>query len=224
MPKYLTSNTLFFMKNYLLLFIAFVLSSSCSNALSKGFKTVNYENLKVKEFSLNNINKQGYFNNSLKYSLSKSKGSFDVNFQHAFFAGFLGYSDGNFALSYGAGYAPRVAFVFNNEFSLNLGTNVQVLLPSGSFSGIGISLPLLIGLAYGAPASQHSNNTIGAIFNLGLSQVLIEDSPDVINFFGPTAEIGFAFMEYMQIRLTMVSSFDNLGSELFFSAGLGIEI
>jgi hypothetical protein len=159
-----------------------------------------------------------------KLTLTQKKNNSNIAFQHAFFASFLGYSDGNFALSYGIGYAPRIAFIVNDDFSYNLGTHVQAILPSGSFEGIGVSMPLLVGLAYGAPSSSNTNKAMGMIFNVGLSQVLIEDSPDSIVFLGATSEIGFAFNDYMQIRLTVVSSFEDWGSTLFFSGCFGIEI
>jgi hypothetical protein len=166
----------------------------------------------------------GYAVAENKWALAQKNSHTNIKFQHAFFASFLGYSDGNFALSYGIGYAPRIAFIVNDDFSYNLGTHVQAILPSGSFEGIGVSMPLLVGLAYGAPSSSNTNKAMGMIFNVGLSQVLIEDSPDSIVFLGATSEIGFAFNDYMQIRLTVVSSFEDWGSTLFFSGCFGIEI
>jgi hypothetical protein len=178
----------------------------------------------IKSFGAYHTGAMGCSNAETKLVLTQKKSNLNVVFQHAFFASFLGYSDGNFALSYGIGYAPRIAFIVNDDFSYNVGTHLQAILPSGSFEGIGVSMPLLFGLAYGAPSSSNTNKAMGMIFNAGLSQVMIEDSPDSIVFLGPTSEIGFAFNDYMQIRLTVVSSFEDWGSTLFFSGCFGIEI
>lgn len=206
-----------------------------TSKVRKNSKTLNYNlyQYKVKVSQLGffkhtcgvgHIVAMGYPKTENKLASAQKKSNLSVQFQHAFFGSFLGYSDGNFALSYGIGYAPRIAFIINDDFSYNVGTHLQAILPSGSFEGIGVSMPFLVGLAYGGAATSNTNKTMGMIFNAGLSQVMIEDSPDSIVFLGPTSEIGFVFNEYMQIRLTVVSSIEDWGSTLFFSGCLGIEI
>lgn len=193
-------------KSLLFFGLFFLLIKSNAIAETKLFKKVS-----TKQFQKHN------------FLLGTANDNSKVKFQQALFACLLGYSDGDFAMSYGLSYAPRIGFIINDEFSVNMGTNIHLMMPSGAFEGIGGSIPILVGFAYGAPASHDSENDFGLAFNMGLSKVLIEDSPEIIDFMGPTAEIGFSFMKMGQIRLSGVTSFDNFGSEFFFSGGFGFD-